>query len=486
MMHHKWSFAVISFVTLFMTGHGSAHATTYYASASLGSSSNDGLSPDTPRADIQSLADVSVPGDTIMVMDGVYTGNKTVQKPILFIKNSGTSGNPITYQAYPNHHPIISMQGDTAATFAVVITGSYVNFSGFEIIGNAQDYTLSDAQAHFSSDQAAYLEQNTAPSLAGMNSTCIYSSGTLRLNINNNLVHDCSGAGIHIQSSDYVTIQNNTVYNTSWWSSYGTSGITLHYSVNSDKNQNYRNYILYNISHDNGNAVPYYNPNVGGNVPTDGHGISLDLMNTSSNNQAYIGRTLIMGNIIYNNGGGGVNDYGSNYADILNNTAFMNDKCPIPNADCGNIKWGQIYAISSQGSRIYNNILYAPATKAAYSNLGNTNVIEDYNLMFSVDGTPPGLYNYSPAIHDIIADPLVQHPSLADQSTFSSDSSEQERTNPKHSIWDLALTANSPARNQGVAGLLLPNGTNFVPKSRNGNLDTAIDIGAVSYNASQN
>jgi len=486
MMRHQWSFAVISFVTLFMPGYGSAIATTYYASALLGSSSNDGLSPDTPRGDIQSLADVSMPGDTIMVMDGVYTGNKVDQKPILLITNSGVSGSPITYQAYPGHHPIISMQGDGASTFAVVIFGSYVNFSGFEIIGNAQDYTLADAQAHFASDQSTYLTQNTAPPLFGMNSTCMYSQGTLRININNNLVHDCSGAGIHVQRSDYTTIQDNVVYNTSWWSSYGTSGITIHYSVNSDKNQNYRNYILYNISHDNGNAVPYYNSSVGGGVPTDGHGISLDRMRGASNNQTYVGRTLIMGNIVYNNGGGGINDYASDYADILNNTAFMNDKCPIPTTDCGNIKWGQIYATSSQNSRIYNNILYAPATKAAYSNLGNTNVVEDYNLMYSVDGTAPGLYNYSPAIHDIIADPLVRHPTLADQSSFSSDSSEQERTNAGHSIWDLALTANSPARNRGVAGLLLPNGTNFVPKSRNGNLDTAIDIGAVSYNASQN
>ena len=37
--------------------------------------------------------------------------------------------------------------------------------------------------------------------------------------IRNNVVHDTPGSGIRFNDSDHITIENNTVYNTTWWTS---------------------------------------------------------------------------------------------------------------------------------------------------------------------------------------------------------------------------------------------------------------------------
>ncbi|PGO80530.1 carbohydrate-binding cenc domain protein, partial [Bacillus cereus] len=72
----------------------------YYVSTT-GNDSNDGTSLSTPFQTIQHAASVASAGDTVYIRGGTYRESVT---PV----NSGTSGNPITYQNYNDETAIIS------------------------------------------------------------------------------------------------------------------------------------------------------------------------------------------------------------------------------------------------------------------------------------------------------------------------------------------------------------------------------------------
>ncbi|MBO9610572.1 MAG: right-handed parallel beta-helix repeat-containing protein [Paenibacillaceae bacterium] len=77
-----------------------AAGTSYYVDPS-GSDSNNGTSLSTPFQTIQQAASVAVAGDTVNIRGGTYRETVTPA-------NSGTSGNPITYQNYNNETVVIS------------------------------------------------------------------------------------------------------------------------------------------------------------------------------------------------------------------------------------------------------------------------------------------------------------------------------------------------------------------------------------------
>ena len=82
--------------------------TTYYVSSEIGSDNNAGTSAAAPFATLQVAADHTVPGDTVLVMNGTYSdgGND-----VLTITTSGTAGAPITFEAAPGATPLIDSQG---------------------------------------------------------------------------------------------------------------------------------------------------------------------------------------------------------------------------------------------------------------------------------------------------------------------------------------------------------------------------------------
>ncbi|WNR43971.1 right-handed parallel beta-helix repeat-containing protein [Paenibacillus roseipurpureus] len=77
-----------------------AAGTTYYVDLN-GSDSNDGTSLSTPFQTIQKAASVASAGDTVNIRGGTYRETVTPA-------NSGTSGNPITYQNYNGETAIVS------------------------------------------------------------------------------------------------------------------------------------------------------------------------------------------------------------------------------------------------------------------------------------------------------------------------------------------------------------------------------------------
>src|SRR5258707_964903 len=124
--------------------------TVYYVSSIVGADKNAGTSASAPLATLQAAANLVKPGDTVEVMNGTYTG--PFNGSVLNITKSGTATAPITFEAAPGATPVI----DSSGTWnGINIQASYVVVSGFTVVGDAGNYTLSTALADYNSGDPA-------------------------------------------------------------------------------------------------------------------------------------------------------------------------------------------------------------------------------------------------------------------------------------------------------------------------------------------
>jgi parallel beta-helix repeat protein len=363
--------------------------TTYYVSA-RGNDNNSGLSSSSAFRTIQKAANLTNPGDTVLIMNGVYT-NANPKGQIVLINRSGTANAWIKFKAYPGHSPKLRLNGWNAV---LINNGaSYIEVNGLEIIGNNANVTLEYAMSR---------KNNKLNPLT--NGNCITVDGsknghTHHIHILNNKVHDCGG-GIGTFQSDYITVDNNEVYNNAWYSVYGCSGISMLNNWNSDRSQGYKMFVRNNKIYNNRQYLPAINHK----TITDGNGIIID---TSRNNQenskldAYQGRTLIQNNLTFKNGGSGIHAFKSDHIDIVNNTAFLNNQTPELNG-------GQISTNTASDIQVLRNILSAPSGKNVNSKNQIRNVVYDYNIYVK----PSSVTIKGP--HDIVADSefISAHPNL--------------------------------------------------------------------------
>jgi hypothetical protein len=154
------AFLILFFILLSHAVCSSVSAATYYVSTTTGSNTNPGTEAQ-PWQTIKKAADTLVAGDTVYIKAGTYQERVAP-------KNSGTSGNYITYAAYT---------GDT-----VTIDGSSISLS------------LEDQDGLFVVENKSYII------ISGLNIK------NARPNDNNN--------GIYVDSSSYITIEKNYTYNT--------------------------------------------------------------------------------------------------------------------------------------------------------------------------------------------------------------------------------------------------------------------------------
>ncbi|QHG16710.1 right-handed parallel beta-helix repeat-containing protein [Nostoc sp. ATCC 53789] len=363
---------------------------TYYVSGT-GNDTNSGLSNSSPFRTIQKAANRTNPGDTVLIMNGVYR-NASPNGQVVSITRSGKANAWIKFKAYPGHRPKIKHNGWNG--ILIHSGASYIEINGLEVIGNNDNVTL---------DYAMSQKTNKLNPLT--NGNCINVDGrksghTHHIRIVNNKVHKCGGAGISTIESDYVTINNNVVFDNAWYSVYGCSGISMLSNWNFDKNRGYKMFVTNNKTYNNRMFIPW----IAVGKITDGNGIIIDTSRNNQNNSklgVYKGRTLVKNNLTFNNGGSGIHTFLSDHVDIVNNTAVLNNQSP-------EIKDGQIFANVSSDVRILRNILYAYPGKAVNSINKNKNVIYDYNIYLnrskvSLKGT-----------HDIVADSqfLKKYPTL--------------------------------------------------------------------------
>ncbi|MEH2247211.1 right-handed parallel beta-helix repeat-containing protein [Nostoc sp.] len=358
-------------------------ATRYYVSGT-GNDRNSGLTTSSAFRTIQRAADLTNPGDTVLIMNGIYS-NANASGSVVDIKRSGRANAWITYKAYPGDRPKLKHNGWHG--IQIYKRASYIEVNGLEVEGNNRNMTR---------DRALRQKYNQSNPLT--NGNCITIDGrnghTHHIRILNNKVHDCGGAGISAIQSDYVTVDNNEVFNNAWYSVFGASGISLLSTWNYDNSQNYKMFITANKVYNNQMLVPW----IENGKYQDGNGIIVD----RSRNNGYRGRTLIANNISYKNGGSGIHTYESDHVDIVNNTVYLNNQT-------AGIDYGQIMSNHSGDIKVFNNILYSAPNRPISVNNKSSNVTFDYNL-YNNNGSDVNAVGPN----DIMANPLFIDASSGD------------------------------------------------------------------------
>ncbi|MGI8634191.1 MAG: choice-of-anchor Q domain-containing protein, partial [Segetibacter sp.] len=286
------------------------------------------------------------------------------------ITRSGQPDAYITYKAYPGHTPKLQLQ--TGLNFqiwrAVAIDASYIVFTGIEIENTNQ-------QLDYAGAYQTYTDYKN--NIKDYNKISMYNCGSISIGggapahhviVTNCKIHD-TGGGLGATKCDYITIENNLIYNTCWYSMYAGSGISILDPTSIDAVTTYKMFVRNNVVNNNKTFIPWEQIS----ALSDGNGIILDVnIGNGSTTAAYVGRYLVENNVSYNNGGGGVHAYKAAHADIINNTAYNNGTV---------VGYPEIDANQCSDVKIYNNIMYARTGGNCNGNDANT--IYDYNLYFN-------------------------------------------------------------------------------------------------------
>ena len=381
---------------------GTVTGKVYYVSGA-GNDNADGLSTTTPFLTLQHAANLTQPGDTVYAMNGMFT-NSTPSGDVLDISTPGTPGNWIAYKAYPGQTPMLSFNGWEGVF--IEPSAAYIEVNGFTIVGNNGNVTLAGAQA-----------QSTTNPDPAYNGNCIAADGrqgtaTQRphhLKILNNVISECGGGGIGTLQVDYLTISGNTIYNTSWYAIYGTSGISTLGDWNSDNSTATKVFITGNRLYGNQEFIPWVNAG----VITDGEAIIIDSLNNDyagSPLSAYVGRTYIANNVIYGNGSAAIEVFDSAHVDVVNNSTYKNVLSP---AESGR---GEMNLNRAADVNVINNIFYSSSGQnPVTSYTACDSCVLKYNLYYNGTNSPASLSG----ANDLIADPLYVDPAAQDLLTLN-------------------------------------------------------------------
>lgn len=283
------------------------------------------------------------PGTSVCLEDGFYT-------PTIFTR-SGAPGAWITLRAVNPGKAVIVALGQSAQ--AVNLNGqSYVEVRDLVIDGGAFGIVSSGFAHH--------------------------------TRVIGNEVKFTAASGIQLNDGDYRDIEHNRVHDCAkGWSGSG-SGISIYHATASDHAAGPHNIISYNVSYDNANPP-------GG---TDGNGIIFDDGNHSqSDHRAYRESSIIEENIVYANGGGGINVVHSSNVIVRNNTAYWNH-----NVTTNKFHWrGELQDEFSTGTVWVNNIAWASLRFNFHNSAtvqAGTAMVWKNNLEFNgIKGVNPKLAN---------------------------------------------------------------------------------------------
>jgi len=388
-------FVILCLVTYSLPSQALA-ASTFWVSPG-GVDSNPGTQA-LPFQTLQAAADAAtVAGDTVEVESGTYTNTATSSSGtnVLSIYYGGTSSAPITFEAAPGATPVISVGSNNLQ--GVQILANWIVFQGFTVVGDAQQLTVSEANS-----LNAANPYNPTTNGAGIVFS-YFENPTILAHcvIANNVCHDLPGCGILSEFADYVTVENNSVYNCAHYSPLGCSGISIYGSHDVDTYTSYKTFVLQNFVYSNSQFVN----TVGEPVAYDGEGIIIDTNNNSqTDNKAYGGRTLVENNCATSNGSAGIHIFNGNHVDVINNTCYANDQNPTTLE----APKGELSIQTDTDMFVYNNIGYAFGSSTPLSdilNVSNPNLNINDNDWYG--GTNATTYGSS----DIVANPDFVNPS---------------------------------------------------------------------------
>ena len=205
---------------------------------------NTGLGPSDAFATLQKAAELVTHNTTIFVANGTYhnthfgTGSKS-NAPAVHLQDLEF----VTLASLPGHRPRIEFDGVGG------ISGQ--NMRWFEVRG----FEVMGPNGGISYDEAVFDRSLHSAKYSGRGITI---SGGHHIHIHSNVVHHAPNAGIRVDGADYCTIEENVVYNSTWWSSNAESGIVLALSQSIDLVDEVKMRVRKNTVFGNVNRIPYY------------------------------------------------------------------------------------------------------------------------------------------------------------------------------------------------------------------------------------
>lgn len=285
------------------------------------------------------------PGDQIVVRPGVYTEQ-------VWINRGGAPTGHVTLRSeVPGKAHV---RPPPSAYSTVHIRAHYVVVDGFDIVGGA-GHAVDAEHVHHTQ-------------------------------VLNNTVHDSGGSGIGYAWCEFITIVGNTAFRNAATNGYHTSGISVYQSRNITGDRDtagFRTVIAYNVSYAN---LEKETPG----QHTDGNGIIVDDFQSTQNRSfpSYTYPTLVENNLVFHNGGKGIQVTWSDNVTIRNNTAYHNNqdlkntgtwRGELSNAQSSNNVWVNNIAVA--------NVTIHPDNRAvddtSYGGYRNTGVVWDSNLTFN-------------------------------------------------------------------------------------------------------
>lgn len=395
-----------------------------------------------PFRSIKRAIDLAQPGDVICLLTGTYlpvvdSGDDDVDNCVVFIKKSGEPDRWITLRAAPGASPLLSVPQSYTSTWAAMTIArpaSYIEVRDLIVRGFRPSTTtefnniLAEAEANvtggttFDADGFPILP----PVQARFNVNGIYvngrtsgitsstpladriaaeNAGAHHVRIINNDVGNFPGGGISANHVDHFTAVGNTVFNTSFYTRYGTSGISTLHPYNFDPGTETKHFILGNRSFGNRSYVTYavtYRGSKGARkVLSDGNGMIADVNNEGeyvrdSANQgdySFKGRALIANNVLYGNGGAGIAITKADHIDIVNNTLYRNVQSPRQQIDYSNAAFPNQFKfydlqVTGEDVRVRNNVVWSDKS-AGVLDVNSSDFTFTNNLYYGASGSFP-------------------------------------------------------------------------------------------------
>jgi hypothetical protein len=399
-----------------------AHATEWHV-APNGDDNHPGTSPGKAFRTLQKAESVVQPGDIVTVAGGDYQSDRSTDKrdgsALLLIRHAGRPDAWITWRARKGETPVLHPRGWAG----ISVEASYHVIDGFTVLGANDEIALTDAiAAAKKTEKDPYFNTNGIV-IEGRKVPA--DRKPHHVVVRNCVVGKMPGGGITGLEADYVTLEDNKVFDNAWYMEYAGSGITFLNNWAFDDAPGYHIIIRRNMVWNNRTMVPW---NTTGKL-SDGNGILLDVTDQATANGAtnpnadasvaatnpngdavvkkeapeakprrpiWTGRALIANNLSAFNGGSGIHTFRTAHVDIVNNTTYWNGAA---------VNYQELFPNRSDDVVIMNNVIVprpGPSARVTSDNR-NTNIKWDYNLY-------PAEQNVFRGPHDIVADPQFVAP----------------------------------------------------------------------------